>query len=124
MGLHHVAMNVRDFDASKKFYQEAIGASVAKEWGETGKRAALIDVGGNYVEIFEKPESAEAEGRLSHFALRCDDPDAAIERVRSYGAEIRTEPKSVDIPSDPVFPVRIAFCYGPDREVIEFFQEL
>jgi glyoxylase I family protein len=128
MGFHHVAMNVKDFDESVKFYREALGYGVAKQWGETGKRAAMIDVGGNsYLEIFEKPEEAakaeEGKAHLVHFALHCDDPDGAIEKVRSFGAKIRMEPKDIDIPADPAYPVRIAFCYGPDGEVIEFFKE-
>jgi len=38
-------------------------------------------------------------------------------------AKIRMEPKDSDISSTPVYPVRIAFCLGPDGEEIEFFEE-
>mgnify|MGYP000053010412 CR=1 FL=1 len=39
------------------------------------------------------------------------------------GAEVTMEPKSLNIPSEPSeTPVRIAFCKGPDGEIIEFFQ--
>ena len=31
--------------------------------------------------------------------------------------------KWVELPADPVFPVRLAFVEGPDGEVIEFFHE-
>jgi len=33
-------------------------------------------------------------------------------------------PTTLDIPADPPIPVRIAFVYGPDDEVLEFFQTL
>ena len=36
---------------------------------------------------------------------------------------ITVEPKDIVIPSQPEFPVRVAFCNGPVGEEIEFFQE-
>jgi glyoxylase I family protein len=32
------------------------------------------------------------------------------------------EPKDLAVFGDPPIPIRIAFCKGPDGEVIEFFQ--
>ena len=66
----------------------------------------------------------QTRGSIIHFALRTSDCDAAIERARAAGATVTIEPKSVNIPSEPhETPVRIAFCKGPDGEVIEFFQK-
>ncbi len=42
---------------------------------------------------------------------------------RAANAKITDEPFDFDIQSDPIYPVRIAFCKGPDQEIIEFFQE-
>ena len=78
---------------------------------------------GNYLEIFAGGGEPKPEGAVLHFALRTTDCDTAIERAREAGAEVTVEPKDVDIPSTPEpTPVRIAFCKGPDGEVIEFFQ--
>ena len=124
-GFHHVAIRAHDFDASVKFYTEALGFKKKISWGEAERRAIMLDAGdGNYLEIFANgPEEPAPEGSIIHFALRTSDTDGAIERARAAGAEVTIEPKDVNIPSEPqVTPVRLAFCKGPDGEVIEFFK--
>jgi glyoxylase I family protein len=123
-GFHHVALKVRDFDATLKFYVEGLGCTEALLWGEGDSRGALLDSGdGNYIEVFAggskeiKPDSA-----IIHFAFRSDNVDAAIEAARAAGAEITVEPKDGAFRTNPPVPIRIAFCKGPDGEVIEFFQ--
>ena len=87
--------------------------------------ARLIDEGRvpreGALDVFLRMEQIGAYAR--HVAHGVEGDIRGIERVRSHGGKIRTEPKDVDIPADPVYPARIAFCYGPDDEVIEFFQE-
>lgn len=124
-GFHHVAIRARDFDASVRFYTDALGFAEKIRWGEGDGRAIMLDTGdGNYLEIFAGGRgAAPAEGAILHFALRTDNCDAAIARARSAGAVVTTEPKDVVIPSRPSqTPVRLAFCKGPDGEIIEFFQ--
>jgi len=123
-GIHHVAMNVPDFDASVAFYTEVLGCTEAHRWGEGDKQAVLLDTGdGSYIEIFPGGKPGDTDNRLLHVALRSGDVDAAIERVRSAGAEVTAEPTDVNIPCDPPLPVRIAFCKGPAGEIIEFFHD-
>ena len=124
-GFHHVAIRAYDFDASVRFYTEALGFTQKIAWGEGEKRAVMLDAGdGNYMEIFANGKNEpKPEGAIIHFALRTNNCDAAIERARAAGAQVTVEPKDVDIPSTPHrTPVRIAFCKGPDGEIIEFFQ--
>ncbi len=123
-GFHHVAMRVADFDAVVAFYRDGLGLPVAHAWGEGDKRAAMLSVGGGgYVEVFAGGAGAAGETPLLHLALRTDDVDGAVAKARAAGAEVTVEPKDVDIPAEPVFPVRIAFCKGPAGETIEFFHE-
>jgi glyoxylase I family protein len=126
-GFHHVALRVKNFSASKEFYTQALGFTPVHAWGggENGNRAVMLDTGaGDYIELFEGgQEISEPVSPLLHFALHTNDCDAAVDRARRAGAKITVETKNVDIPSDPPYPVRIAFCKGPDGEVIEFFQE-
>ena len=114
-GFHHVAMRVRDFDASWQFYTEGLGFVPRVTWGEGDGRAAMLDTGaGNYLEIFAGgSDEPRPEGTVLHFALRTADCDKAIEAARAAGAEVTVEPRDVTIPSDPPTPVRLAFCKGP-----------
>ena len=123
-GFHHLSMKVRDLDASIKFYTEGLGFVEKVSWGQGSGRTVLLDTGdGNYFEISQGDPDAKQEcGLFQHIALRADDCDAALEAARALGVEVTVESRDVNLPSDPPFPVRIAFFKGPDGEVIEFFQ--
>ena len=124
-GFHHISMQVRDLDASIKFYTEGLGFELRLEWGPENRRTVLLDTGdGNYLEISPGvSEGFNPKGLIRHFAFRSDDCDKAIEAVRAAGAKVTVEPKDVVLSSDPPTPVCVAFCEGPDGEVIEFFQD-
>ena len=122
-GFHHVAMRVPDLEATIQFY-EALGFTLSLSWGEGDKRAVMLDSGnGNFIELFSGgTEENKVEGTFIHLAFHSDDCDADIALARQAGAEVTIEPKDVDIPSDPVTKIRIAFCKGLNGELIEFFQ--
>ena len=121
-GFHHVAIRAYDFDASVRFYL-ALGMTEKIRWGEGDSRGIMLDTGdGNYIEIFAGGVENQAEGAWFHIALRTDDVDAAIEQAKSAGAVVTVEPKDIVIKAKMPVPVRLAFCKGPDGELIEFFQ--
>jgi glyoxylase I family protein len=123
-GFHHIAIKVRDFDATVKFYNEGFGFVERLSWGEGDNRGILLDTGdGNYLEVFAGGSSElKPEGSIIHMAFRTDDVNKAIEAARAAGAEVTVEPKDIMISQNPLTPVRIAFCKGPDGEILEFFQ--
>lgn len=126
-GYHHVAIRAFDFERTLRFYTEGLGFRVAVRWGEGDGRAALLDTGdGNYLEVFaggkRAPGEPVPEGAILHYALRTPDCDAALERARAAGAAVTVEPKTIELASEPQITIRIAFCKGPDGELIEFFQ--
>jgi glyoxylase I family protein len=123
-GFHHVALRAADFDASVRFYTRGLGLKPVLSWGEGDGRAVMLDAGnGNRVEVFAGGAAGkQPEGALLHMAFRTADCDRAIEAARAVGAVVTDEPKTVTIPSTPPTVVRIAFCKGPDGEVLEFFQ--
>lgn len=124
-GFHHLAIRVKDFDASVKFYTEGLGFKPRLSWGEGDKRAILLDTGdGNYIEIFAGGSQEEKpEGAWLHVAFRTDDCAAALESAKAAGAEVTMEVTDVTLGNNPFIDARIAFFKGPDGEIIELFQE-
>ena len=126
MGFHHIALRVKDFDKSVRFY-EALGGVIKVAWGSAPNRCAMIDFGdGGCIELFSggienTKESATRRGEWLHLALGCEDPDAAYAAAIEAGATKRTAPYDELLPAQPPIPLRLAFVYGPDGEVIEFF---
>ena len=121
-GYHHTALRVTDLDRTIAFY-EALGLSVIRKWSRDGVDNCMMDVGGNNIlEIFENSTGEpEAEAKFEHIALRSTDPDADFEAALAAGARPKMPPTSINIGGN--YPARIAFVFGPDDEIIEFFME-
>jgi len=126
IGIHHLALATVDFDKSLRFYMDGLGFEKVVEWGDGAGRAALLDIGnGSHFEIFANGNgNAQQDAKFVHFAFATSNPDLAYENALAAGAVSHMEPKSLEIPSNPPMPVRIAFVKGPDREVLEFFKVL
>ena len=85
-------------------------------------KGIMFETGSGLIEVFNA-EAPLPQGTIRHFALATDDVEACVKAVSDAGYEIFIEPKDIEIPSNPVFPARIAFCKGPLGEEIEFFQD-
>ncbi len=127
-GLHHIPIQVRDWEATMLLYRDVLGMEVVTQFvGSTSKRTiALLDVGdGSYIELFAPaahtplPGSPAANDPITHIGLATTDLHAAIEHVRQAGYEITAEPRTVDVGH---IRATVAFFKGPNGEIIEFFQ--
>lgn len=124
-GIHHIALKARGLEEFRKtvaFYQDLLGLPMARTWGEGENSAVMLDTGAGLIEIFANGTDAPGQGAVRHVALQVENTDDCIEAVRRAGYHIISEPVDVTIPSNPPYPVRIAFCNGPVGEEIEFFQ--
>ena len=121
-GIHHISLKCgtkEEFEKAKDFYLNVLGFSAVREWPD----GIMIDTGAGMLEIFSNGEGIRTKGALRHIAFATDDTDGIAERVKAAGYRVFIEPNDIVIRSDPEFPARMAFCYGPLGEEIEFFQE-
>ena len=124
-GIHHVCIRCEkpEIEKVKEFYQGVLGMPVIRSWGEPELAGFMFDTGAGLVEVFTDAEGQLPQGSIRHFALKTDDVDGCVKAVREAGYPITVEPKDIVIPSQPEFPVRVAFCNGPVGEEIEFFRK-
>lgn len=127
-GFHHVAVHSRCYEDSIRFYTDVLGLVRRVEFALKGQRVSLLDSGGGaYVEIFDRPDRPDnSHSCLVHFALRSNQVDAMIDRVRAAGRKITLEPTTLTLETHvgpKPFTIRIAFFEGPDGESVELFDE-
>ena len=121
-GLHHISMKCEtkeELNHVKEFYLNLLGFSVKREWPE----GIMIDCGNILLEIFCNGKGIRTKGAIRHAAYATDDVDRIIGRIKDAGYMVFIEPNDIVIPSEPEYHARMAFCYGPLGEEIEFFQE-
>ena len=126
-GIHHVAINALDFDKSYEFYTKGLGFVPLMCWGEGDSRAAMLDVGnGSCIELFAGGKEGNSDivkqGEWIHLAFAVESVDNAFSVTVQAGATVRNEPFNIDVASDPVKKIHIAFVKGLNGEIIEFFQ--
>lgn len=120
-GIHHVNLKCvtrEDYDRVMAFYRDALGLRVVRTWAG----GAMLDTGCGLLEIFRDGQNYPGQGALRHLALLTEDVDACAEAARAAGYPPFLGPDDRMIPSEPPFPLRMAFCIGPLGEEIEFFQ--
>ena len=124
-GFHHIALNASDLDKSVEFYK-ALGLTERVRWGGGEGRAVMMNMGdGGCIEIFGRGEARErVDERFLHLAFKTDDVDCTYQAALNAGAISMREPCEVAPEgATPVIKMRIAFVYGPDGELLEFFDE-
>ena len=125
-GTHHISLKAHgteEFEKALHFYHDILGMPYVRRWGEGTDAGAMLDTGNSLMEISANGDLCKESGSIRHFALATSQVDKAVELVREAGYQITTEPSDVTVPSQPPFPLRMAFCIGPCGEEIEFFWE-
>jgi len=91
-----VALTVRDYERSVKFYCEGLGIEPAAVWNNDGGKALMLNMGNATLEVFDERQAEvidqlEAGGRVSgqvRFALQVPDLRSAMERLLAHGATL------------------------------------
>lgn len=127
-GLHHVSIKTNGAEQYNKtvdFYCNLLGMSITRQWQNGDDFGAMINAGNTIIELGSNAGGAEhSVSAIRHIALLVDSVDECVKAVSDAGHEIIIQPKNVEIPSNPVYKVRIAFCIGAAGEEVEFFEEL
>lgn len=122
-GVHHIALRptAEQYEKTVEFYTQILGLEVKRSWGDPKHPSLMVSCGDNScLEILNGAAPAPRGGALDHLAFATSKVDELIERVRQAGYEIAIEPNDSEAIGSPI---RIAFCYGPIGEYIEFFWE-
>ena len=119
----HIHVRTKDPERMAAFFETMFGAQVLRLIQSDGVPRIDLDVNGLAIFIAAVPpaEHIDANPRdphlgLDHFGFRVDDIDGAIADLKSKGADICVEPRTIR-PG-----VRIAFVRGPDEVRIELLQ--
>ena len=124
---NHVALSVKDLEASRKFYEDVFGLQFQKdgegEMRELGIRfIVLADHKGNAIELFESEKQVPlaedlmdfARHGIKHVAFTVDSIEATLEKAVSRGAEVVWPAQKA---GDRI--KRLAFIKDPDGIPIE-----
>ena len=121
-GCHHIALRASDFEKSVNFYK-ALGLTECVRWDG----AVMLDMGdGARIEIFAGGEARErVDERFLHLAFKVDDVELAYNTAIKAGAVSKSAPYEACPPTAvPPIKMLVAFVYGPDGELLEFFKEI
>ena len=121
-GLHHISMKCNteeEIGKVKEFYIKLLGLKLIREWPD----GFMMDTGNGCIEVFTNANGEHCLGAIRHFALLTDDVDSLAKKVKDAGYEVFKEPTDNVIMSDPEYPIRMAFCFGPLGDQVEFFCE-
>jgi methylmalonyl-CoA epimerase len=99
--IDHIGIAVKSIDEAVRVYKQAMGLPVSgyDEVDDQGVRVAMIDIGESRIELAEptRPDSPVAkfmakrgEG-IHHIALRVDDIEQALARLKASGARLIDE---------------------------------
>jgi glyoxylase I family protein len=113
LGIHHVAINVKNTDEAIEFYTTKLGFTVRDDRPDFGFAGAWLNVGPQQLHLLEVPVP-DAIGQ--HFALHVDDIDAVIAELRAEGITV-TDPIPVGDSGQ-----RQAFLNDPSGNQIELNQ--
>jgi catechol 2,3-dioxygenase-like lactoylglutathione lyase family enzyme len=113
---NHIGLFVKDLEASVEFYREFFGFPVVKEFGSSGAKIALLDIGGGQLELIQRPEPKNVSPNCDwgHIAFHVPDFEEKLKKIESLGLEKRIV--TMDNGN------RLCFFADPDGHTLELME--
>ncbi|ABR73939.1 VOC family protein [Actinobacillus succinogenes] len=124
LGFHHIAVIVSDYEKSKVFYTQILGARILAETYRNARQSYKLDLAfadGSQIELFSfpappaRPNRPEACG-LRHLAFRVADVQSAVDFLQEN--QVECEPIRIDELTGKQF----TFFKDPDGLPLEIYQ--
>ncbi len=121
IGVHHVAIYTRSFEAMQAFYADVLGLPVTRRWDDAG----IIFFGAGSIEIeltrqdkpgAEHPPLLDEGVGVNHFALGVVDLDQTLRDLHERGAHLVAG-------SAWYKSIRSAFIRDPEGNVLELVEQ-
>ena len=117
--LDHAGVHVADVERSVAFYCDVLGLREHTRLSLGDEALVFLAAGAGWIELIHAPGAPRSAGIVDHLALRVDDLDALLDRLRAASVRLLDEaPLEV-----PQIDARIAFVLGPDGERVELSYE-
>lgn len=114
IGMHHLALNVRDLEATERFYVDLVGMQV--EWRPDPDNVYLCS-GSDNLALHRAAAPPDGPQRLDHlgFILRKpEDVDSWHAFLAGHGVRFRSQPRTHRDGA------RSFYCEDPDGNVVQF----
>lgn len=120
--IEHVGVRVINLEQSIAFYTKVLGMEHRNTLvpGNGAVRLGFLAFAGHEdteVELIENAQQFPAEGKVHHLAFTVDDVEAEFARIKELNVPLR-DTGITTLPDGS----RYFFFYGPDGELLEFFQ--
>jgi lactoylglutathione lyase/glyoxylase I family protein len=116
----HVCIFAHDLEATRRFYEEALGLDVAFRFLRDGEVIGFyLNAGGrSHIEVFERQETRFDEtDQINHLCLEVESIDAALAHLAAQGVE-PTRPKKQGV--DGTWQCWLADPNGVKIELFEY----